>query len=240
MTTKKKLLLSAVAFVAVSVIGTGAAWASGVTLPFSGDGNTINGCYSSGGALKVLTPSSPTCPSGYVPIQWNQTGPQGPQGPAGPQGPQGPQGPAGPAGPQGDTGATGATGPAGPAGPAGTSDAYIASNNGEVGISDDGLQHELTSLVLPADNYALTAKASMVNGGNGPTYDCFLNAPSGTLDEAQTEGTTGQTDVTTISLAATVAFSTAERITLACTSDAPGNYGGKFSKIVAVSVTNLH
>jgi hypothetical protein len=87
MTTKKKLLLSAVAFVAVSVIGTGAAWASGVTLPLSGDGNTINGCYSSGGALKVLTPSSPTCPSGYVPIQWNQTGPQGPQGPGVPPGP---------------------------------------------------------------------------------------------------------------------------------------------------------
>jgi hypothetical protein len=31
------------------------AFAAGVavTLPFSGDGNTINGCYSSGGALKV-------------------------------------------------------------------------------------------------------------------------------------------------------------------------------------------
>jgi hypothetical protein len=55
-----------------------------VSLPFSGDGNTINGCYSSGGALKVLTPSAPTCPSGYVPIHWNVTGPKGDTGATGP------------------------------------------------------------------------------------------------------------------------------------------------------------
>jgi len=42
-------------------------WAR-VTLPLSGDGNTIQGCYSSGGALKVLTPSQPTCPDGFTPI----------------------------------------------------------------------------------------------------------------------------------------------------------------------------
>jgi hypothetical protein len=42
-------------------LGTGIAVAAGVTLPFSGDGNTINGCYSSGGALKVLTPSEQRC-----------------------------------------------------------------------------------------------------------------------------------------------------------------------------------
>jgi hypothetical protein len=72
--------LSAAAFAAATMLGTGVAWAAGVTLPFSGDRNTINGCYSSGGALKVLTPSSPTCPAGYIPIHWNQTGPQGPQG----------------------------------------------------------------------------------------------------------------------------------------------------------------
>jgi hypothetical protein len=65
MKTRKKLVLSAAAFAAATMLGTGVAWAAGVTLPFSGDGNTINGCYSSGGALKVLTPSSPTCPTGY-------------------------------------------------------------------------------------------------------------------------------------------------------------------------------
>lgn len=72
-----------------AAVGVGIASAAGVRLPFSGDGNTINGCYSSGGALKVLTPNEPTCPKGYVPIQWNQTGPQGPAGSQGATGAQG-------------------------------------------------------------------------------------------------------------------------------------------------------
>jgi hypothetical protein len=61
-------------------------------LPFSDDGNTINGCYAPSGALRLLTPTSSTCPAGFTPIQWNVTGPQGPGGPQGPQGPQGPPG----------------------------------------------------------------------------------------------------------------------------------------------------
>lgn len=70
----------------VAVGGGGIAAAVGVTLPFSGDGNTINGCYSPGGQLKVLTPHKSTCPGGMTPIQWDVTGPQGPVGPTGPQG----------------------------------------------------------------------------------------------------------------------------------------------------------
>lgn len=70
-------------------------------LPFSSDNTTINGCYSIGGSLKVLTPSEPICPKGYSPIQWNVTGPQGPQGVQGPSGLQGPAGPMGPEGPAG-------------------------------------------------------------------------------------------------------------------------------------------
>jgi hypothetical protein len=77
---------------AIAAIGCGLAMAAGATLPFTGDGDTIAGCYSSGGALKVRTPSEPTCPKGYEPISWGVTGPQGPSGPQGAQGPQGPQG----------------------------------------------------------------------------------------------------------------------------------------------------
>ncbi len=102
------------------VAGSGIAAASGaISLPFSGGGTTINGCYSPGGQLKVLTRTQNTCPPGMTPIQWNVTGPQGPQGPAGaqgvpgPTGPQGIQGVAGPAGPQGPQGPKGDTGPAG-------------------------------------------------------------------------------------------------------------------------------
>jgi Collagen triple helix repeat (20 copies) len=229
----KKLGLLAAALVTAVALGTGIAVAAGVTLPFSGDGNTINGCYSSGGALKVLTPSEPTCPSGYTSISWNQTGPQGPPGPTGPQGPAGPQGP------QGDTGPTG---PAGPAGPAGTSDAFIATNNGAVGIIDDEQRHELAHLDLPAGNYALTAKANMFDREHDNFYDCFLSSPSGDLD--QTAMATGVEeneyfDYGVITLAATVALSTAERITLACTAYGPGAEA-QDSKILAVKVTNLH
>ena len=100
---KGKRLSLRIAVAALIILGTaaGAALAAGVTLPFSVDGNTINGCYSPGGALKVLTPTQSTCPDGYTPIHWNVSGPQGP---AGPQGPQGDQGPAGPPGPKGDKG----------------------------------------------------------------------------------------------------------------------------------------
>ena len=48
-----------------------------VTLPFSGDGNTINGCYSDRGRLVLLTPSAPECGKKFQPIQWSVTGPQG-------------------------------------------------------------------------------------------------------------------------------------------------------------------
>jgi hypothetical protein len=90
----RKLVLVGAA-VALLVTGAGVAVASGVTLPFSGDGNTINGCYASGGTLRVLTPAQPLCPDGFSPIHWNVTGPRGPQGPQGAQGQQGPAGTAG-------------------------------------------------------------------------------------------------------------------------------------------------
>ena len=96
LTERGRRRLAAVTVLLTVTAGTGIAAASGVvTLPFSGGGTTISGCYSPGGQLKVLTPGHATCPSGMTPISWNVTGPQGPAGPQGPTGPQGPQGPAG-------------------------------------------------------------------------------------------------------------------------------------------------
>jgi hypothetical protein len=88
----------------IMATGAGVALAAGVVLPFSGDGNTINGCYSSTGDLKLLTPGKPTCPKGSTPISWNVTGPPGAQGPQGPKGDQGAQGAQGAQGPKGDPG----------------------------------------------------------------------------------------------------------------------------------------
>lgn len=113
------------------------ALAQGGTLPFLPDGNTIAGCYSAGGALKVRTPSEPTCPKGYLPITWGSVGP------AGAAGAQGPAGPAGPAGP---------TGPTGPQGPAGSSQVYWTQNSHVVYY--EGPEIQVAGLSnLPAGNY---------------------------------------------------------------------------------------
>jgi len=111
-------MFSAAAIV-VAAVAAGGAVAAGVTLPFSGDGNTLNGCYSNGGDLKLLTPAAPACETGNS-LSWAVVGPQGVTGPTGPQGPAGAAGPQGAAGP---------LGPEGPAGPSGTSQSYYASNS---------------------------------------------------------------------------------------------------------------
>jgi hypothetical protein len=75
MSTSRRTFIAA-GVIAVVGVFCGIAFAA-VTLPFSGDGNTINGCYSNNGQVVLLTPSSPQCPKKYQPIQWNVTGPQG-------------------------------------------------------------------------------------------------------------------------------------------------------------------
>jgi hypothetical protein len=73
------------------------------------EGGIINGCYKNkDGSLRIID-SAASCPSGYTPINWNQTGPKGDTGPAGEDGavgPAGPPGPQGPEGPKGDPGQT--------------------------------------------------------------------------------------------------------------------------------------
>jgi Collagen triple helix repeat (20 copies) len=114
MAVSRRAVLVLAGIIVVAFAGVGVGYATGVALPFSGDGNTINGCYANGGALKVLTPAEPACPTGYQAIHWNVTGPAGPQGDPGAQGQTGQTGTTGPAGPAGPAG------PQGPAGPAGS------------------------------------------------------------------------------------------------------------------------
>jgi hypothetical protein len=234
MNTRKRLILTAAGLAAATSLGTSVAWAAGATLPFSGDANTINGCYASGGELRLLTPTTPTCPSGFTPIHWNQTGPQGNQGPPGPQGP------AGPAGPQGPQGDTGPAGPPGPAGPGGTSDAYIASNNGAVQLTDNLTQRtELTHVDLPAGDYAVYAKTEPFvddNFGDALTADCWLSEPTGDLDQSDVRLAT--TGYATIPLEGTVSLPTGGTLTLACNGLA--GMWSQYSKIVAIQVSNLH
>lgn len=85
---------------ALVVGGVGFAFAS---IPDSG--GVIHGCYQASGTvhdLRVIdSAKTAKCPTGYKPLNWNQTGPQGPQGIQGPQGAQGVQGPQGAQGPAG-------------------------------------------------------------------------------------------------------------------------------------------
>ena len=146
MTTPRRILTLVVGLATMATLGTGIAVAAGVTLPFSGDGNTINGCYSSGGALKLLTPAASSCATNWVPIHWNETGPQGTQGPAGATGPQGPQGP------QGLVGATGPQGPQGSAGAPATPYWAVINADGTIS-SSSGVNAAETSSGISPGNY---------------------------------------------------------------------------------------
>ena len=68
---KQTLLTAVVSVLAGSAIAGGIAWAA------IGDDGVIQGCYDSGGNLKVVPPS---VREGFTPLQWNQEGPKGDQG----------------------------------------------------------------------------------------------------------------------------------------------------------------
>ncbi len=158
------------AAVMLAASGASIAVASGVTLPFSGDGNTINGCYSRGGALKVRTLARPTCPTGYRSIQWNATGPQGPRGDTGLQGPVGPQGP------KGDTGLQGSVGPQGPPGPSGASDVWRAFGHWAIPPFETDT---VVAETLPPGTYRLDATVyAIVHSSSNDTFGAFCRFSS--------------------------------------------------------------
>src|SRR4051812_41396259 len=78
------------------VIGVAAVGGGAVALGAIPDSSgVIHGCYnpSQGYKLRVLdTAKTATCPTGWKPLNWNQTGPRGLQGVQGIQGVQGPAG----------------------------------------------------------------------------------------------------------------------------------------------------
>lgn len=84
--SKRRALLAAGVVCALGVVGVGYAFGA-----IPGTGGVIQGCYDSGGNLKVV--NALPCPKGSTALSWNQTGP---------------------AGATGETGATGATGAPGP------------------------------------------------------------------------------------------------------------------------------
>ena len=114
------------------------AWAA-----IPGPSGVIQGCYDSGGNVKVV--EALPCPRTYTAFQWNQQGIQGLQGLQGIQGPkgdkgdqgepgsQGIQGPKGDQGGQGIQGIQGPRGDKGDTGPGGVSGYEIVSEDVDVG-----------------------------------------------------------------------------------------------------------
>lgn len=95
----RHVVIAAAVVLSASVLG-GFVWAA-----IPGDGGLIQGCYDSGGNVKVVAVLP--CPKGYTPLAWNQTGPSGPQGVRGPKGDQGDRGLPGADGQDGQDGAPG-------------------------------------------------------------------------------------------------------------------------------------
>lgn len=187
--TKRRLLAMGIGLTAVGVATTGgvaAAQYSGV----SGSG-VISGCWQTkGGAIRIVDHFP--CPSGELPLRWNQQGRPGVAGPAGPPGADGAAGtgPAGPAGPAGAPGPSGAPGPAGSAGSAGSPGAQGAPGaTGPRGPSDGWFTRAtaspdlsevspipVVSQSLPAGSYLLTASLYLNNASGTPAdVYCTIN-----------------------------------------------------------------
>ena len=82
MSTKRVLLVGASAGAVITALVGGIGLAA-----IPGTGGVIQGCYDSGGNVKVV--EALPCPRNYTPFQWNQRGEQGAQGEPGRPGPPG-------------------------------------------------------------------------------------------------------------------------------------------------------
>jgi hypothetical protein len=102
------------------VAGGGVAWAAGAVGGVPDAAGVIHACYLTHSDFKPVhlldSTKVKTCPRGWSPLAFNQTGPQGPQGLPGAQGVQGVPGGTGATGPQGPVGASGADGASGVSG----------------------------------------------------------------------------------------------------------------------------
>jgi hypothetical protein len=70
---RRDALAAAVGVTAATALAGGIAWAA-----IPGDGGVIQGCYDSGGNVKVV--AALPCPKGYTPLAWSQQGPKGDKG----------------------------------------------------------------------------------------------------------------------------------------------------------------
>jgi hypothetical protein len=73
--SRRDLIAAAIGALVTTVLASGIAWAAG---GIPGSDGTIQGCYDSGGNLKVV--AALPCPKNYTPLPWNQQGVKGDKG----------------------------------------------------------------------------------------------------------------------------------------------------------------
>ena len=109
-------------------------------------------------------------------------GKRGLQGATGATGAIGPTGPAGAKGATGAKGSTGAKGATGAPGPAGIVAAQYVSSANNSNLDSDGVMTPLLTDNVPAGKYAVTAKVSVMSGGDG-ALNCRLVVDGQTVDQ---------------------------------------------------------
>ena len=258
------------------LIGTGAAivLVAGSTTAYAAtagpvdSSGVIHGCYDTGGNVKVIDASAPSCPKGYTALNWSQTGPQGAQGPAGatgPAGPAGPQGAVGPSGPKGDTGAAGPTGPQGPTGtqgPSGTSNAYTVNSEGASTVPNNQVPPTNNSfpgnfggvgpsLSLPAGSYVFDVTITFTNGAdffaqdNHRVVECYLSPGGDVYSGAylRIDGADTDANFATMNLSTAASSGSAFSAQVQCTATDGGTDSShvvvQADRITAIAVDNL-
>jgi hypothetical protein len=222
---RRDVLAALAGAAAVLVLVGGAAWAA-----IPGPSGVIQGCYDSGGNMKVV--EALPCPNRHMPVQWNQQGVQGPPGP------QGATGAVGPPGRQGETGETGPQGPAGPEGPSGVASVQMTGpTTVSVTIETSGAT-TVRSLDLVAGSYMIVAETDVENlDDDTQTGFCFINFGEGgvggvnhTRYSVAPERNAGDTERVSMSAAATL--SSPDAVNLTCNTFIPE---GDDAQVIAIA-----
>jgi hypothetical protein len=218
---RKNIGIAAGVAAALAAIG-GASVAIGAIPGASG---TITACYSSDGSLRVLDKEAgKTCNKGWMPLSWNQTGPQGASGPQGPKGDQGDTGP---------------------------SHAVVIRREANIVLEKLSGPNftPVSSMSLPAGQWVISATASVISGNSyvepvGLGFRCQLATGSEELDVGNEEqhGVPGHASTwNSLSLSGSLSTASASEVSFGCR-DESGYFGDAElvkSTVTAIQVDSL-
>jgi collagen triple helix repeat protein len=231
---RKRLL-----FVATVVVAGGAAAIAYGAIP--GSDGIIHGCYQkTSGTLHVIgtnpTVGGGACGIGEQALNWNQVGPTGPIGATGQTGPTGATGATGATGGPGATGASGPAGATGADGAAGPSDLYFTSDLGEIILTSE--TKTVITRNVPAGNYAIFAKLSLIAQNGDSDARCVMRANGVAIDDTLTFTATDQREFIAMQGAAVMA--TDGPILVECNESSDNLLEVLTLALSAIKVTTIH